>query len=156
MGVVQAGRNGSQRILLVALCVGHRCAGLHALSAEGSAAQQHCLPAPAEPAGSAEVLAEAEAEAGPGGVTGTRELVRAAVRVRSHAVLVNVPCLNMCSEGAIILGGEAVSDSNGMRWLGLPRRFTVADRVPQAQDIVEWIARAALGATSQPPSKPRH
>lgn len=75
--------------------------------------------------------------------TDSRELIKAAVRRRPDAVMVDLPCQELCSQGAVVVVGSAISTSGRMSWVPRPVCLTTTDQAPLARQIAGWITDGA-------------
>lgn len=131
-----------QQVLVVALCGGSRCAGLHRMRASGGESGDGLASTDDDRSRAARV------DASIGDVCGSR--IRAAVRERSDAVLMTVTCPGLCHLGGVVAVGWADSGERRLDWQGRPVLLARVEEPDRNVALADWVRSGAPDVKQMP------
>lgn len=117
-----------QQVLLVAVCGGDRCAGLHRLKGSDESDDESA---------SDDRARAAREDASVAHVCGPR--MRAAVRERPDAILMTVACPGLCHLGGVVAVGWAASSERRLDWQGRPTLLSRVDEHDRNVALADWV-----------------
>lgn len=141
----------TQRVLLVTMCTGSRCAGLRRLATADPTAAHRCPPDLRPDQDRQPGKVQCPEGTAPGGVGVMDAVLRSAVAHRRDAVLVTTDCLGACSRGSVTAVGWASSTVGGLSWLSQPVWVERSETPRRARALAQWVGSTAPDPATIPP-----